>query len=213
MEVTKNEISKATIKNDRCNVIFKENTATDINTVNKDCSGIIHADLLASFNRMKVHLVMLCEQPEMSLISHATISDFDISQLDNYVITGYVIGGTDEHEGVTIIGQKLLKSGKVLNLIAPFTKYEDDYEFSEELGQDVQMCSYEVDQYLFHDKFGIKQQEFEFDKANEATIELSNAASGINGNLIIKGHGKRKKKLEELETVLEGSGLVLEPVI
>lgn len=193
MQVTKNEIKKATIKNDRCNVSFKESTLTGINGVDKDCDGIIHQDLLAAFNRLKVHLVMLCEQPEANLVTHATITEFDITQLSNYVITGYVVGGTDEHEGVTIIGQKLLKSGKILNLIAPFTKYEDEYDFSSELGQDVQMVDYEVKEYLFGDKFGIKQESIDFDRPNEATIELSNAASDIPG-LIIKQHNKRKKK-------------------
>lgn len=198
MEVTKNEISKVSIKSDRASVQFKETAGDEINSVNKDCGAVIHKDLLAALNKLKVHLVVLTEQPEASKVTLSTINDFDLTQLDNYTITGYVVGGTDEHSGVTIIGQKLLKSGKVLNLISPFTKYEDEYDFSEELGQDIEMCNYEVKEYLFNDKFGIKQQEMDFDKPQEASIELSNAAQSVSsGNVIIK-HSKRKsKKVDE----------------
>lgn len=195
MQVTKNEISKVTLKNDRASVQFKETAGDEINSVTKDCGAVVHKDLVAAMNRMKIHLVVLTEQPEAILVNHSSITDFDLSQLDNYVITGYVIGGTDEHTGVTIIGQKLLKSGKVLNLISPFTKYEDEYEFSEELGQDVEMATYEVKEYLFNDKYGIKQQEMDFDAPQDASIELSNAAEGVGTTMTISSRKRKKKQV------------------
>ena len=192
-----NQIVKAAIKHDRCTVNFKENDGGDISAMSKDCAKVIHPDLLLAFNKLKVHLVVLTEQPEAGLINYDNISDFDMEQLANYVITGYVIGGTEEHEGVTIIGQKLLKSGKILNLIAPFTKYEDEYSFSSELSTDVSLCTWEVEQYVFHKKHGVKQQEFDFDAPQDASIELSNAAESV-GQVIFK-HKPRKqpKKISE----------------
>ncbi len=195
-----NQVVKATIKNDRCTVNFKENDGGDISAMSKDCAKIIHPDLVLAFNMLKTHLVVLCEQPESGMVNHANIGgDFDITLLDNYVITGIVIGGTDEHEGVTIIGQKLLKSGKVLNLIAPFTKYEDDYIFSSELSTDVSLCTYEVEQYVFHNKCGIKQQEFDFDAPEESSVTLSNAAEGI-VRMTVSSKGKKKSK-KSVETM------------
>lgn len=40
-------------------------------------------------------------------------------------ITGITIGGHDENEGATIVGQRMLQGNRVLNLVAPFTKYAD----------------------------------------------------------------------------------------
>jgi hypothetical protein len=194
MEVTKNVIKKATIKNDRCSVQFNETAGSEINAVNKDCGGIIHKDLLAAMNRLRVHLVTLTEQPEAKLVTQDSINDFDLTLLDNYTITGYTIGGSDEHEGVTITGQKLLKLGRVLNLVSPFIKYEDEYEFQEELGQDVEMVTYEVKEYLLNGKFGIKQESLDFDAPQEADIELSNAAQGIATMTV--SSGRRSKKLK-----------------
>jgi len=89
MQVTKNEISKVTPKNDRASVQFKETAGDEINSVTKDCGAVVHKDLVAAMNRMKIHLVVLTEQPEASKVTLSTINDFDISLLDNYTITGY----------------------------------------------------------------------------------------------------------------------------
>lgn len=191
MEVTKNEIKKVSIKNDRCIVSFNETAGAELNVVSKECGAVIHKDLVQAMNRLKVHLVVLTEQTEVSIITHASIDDFDLTLLDKYVITGYTIGGTDENEGVTIVGQKLLKSGKVLNLVVPFTKYEDEYDFSSELGQDVANCTYEVKEYLFNDKFGIKQAELEFDKQD---VNLKDAAEGSMTITMSSRKSKNKKE-------------------
>lgn len=202
MEVTKNEIQKVSIKNERCNVSFKESAGNELNVVNKECGAIVHKDLMAALNKLKVHLVVLCEQPESNKINHDNIDDFDLTLLDNYVITGYTIGGTDEHEGVTIVAQKLLKSGKVLNIVSPFTKYEDDYEFASELGLDVKGATYEVEQYLFNDKFGIKQQEMDFGPE----VNLKSAAEGIMTiEVSDRKKSKKKKGLEKVEEIEEST--------
>ena len=128
MENVNNEILKASVKNDRVEVTFKENFSDEnySNEVSKKCSQIVHSDLKAALEKLKPHLVLICEQPEARAIIDTGFFDFDIENLDNYNVTGYSIGGSDEHLGVTIIGQKLLKSGQVLNLIAPFTKFENN---------------------------------------------------------------------------------------
>ena len=197
MENVRNEILKASVKNDRLEVTFKEEftEANYSNEVSKKCSQIVHADLKAAFERLKMHMVVICEQPEAGLVDFETIHQFDIDQLDNYIVTGYTIGGNDESAGVTIIGQKLLKSGQVLNLIVPFTKFEDteNYAFAGELYADVQACNWEVTEYLFGEKWGIKQLEFDFDAPADVEITVTDAE---NGNSRKMG---RKRKSETVE--------------
>ena len=71
MEQVKNEIKKAVIKKDRLNVVYNErfSEANYTNVINKSCDQIIHSDLREAFSRLKLHLVVLCEQPEASNIN------------------------------------------------------------------------------------------------------------------------------------------------
>lgn len=200
MENARNEIVKASVKNDRCEVTYKESfsEANYSNEVSKKCSQIVHADLKKALDRLKLHLVMVCEQPEAGLIDIETIHQVELDEFNNYVVTGYSIGGNDESAGVTIIGQKLLKSGSVLNLITPFIKFEDSdaYLFAGELYSDISSCNYEVEEYLFSEKWGIKQQEFDFD-APEETAGFSVTISDGSGEAK-KVNMKKLKKLAEM---------------
>ena len=206
METSTNEIVKAAIKKDCCIVSFKEDSTTKNcggkNT--KECEQIVHADLRKAFNRLVFHLIVFCEQPEASQITIETIHDLDLADFSNYVVTGYSIGGSDENAGVTIIGQKLLKTGAVLNLISPFIKFEDldAYPLAGELYNDVQGCNYEVEEYLFNGKWGIKQQEIDFDAPAE-TDEFNITISDGSGKKGRKVNMKKFKELAEAADELE----------
>lgn len=206
MENARNEIVKASVKNDRCEVTYKESftEANFSNEVSKKCSQIVHVDMKKALDRLRLHLVMVCEQPEATLISIENIHMIDMEEFANYAVTGYSIGGSDESAGVTIIGQKLLKSGSVLNLISPFIKFEDSeaYSFAGELFSDVQSCNYEVEEYLFSEKWGIKQQEFDFD-APEESAGFSVTVSDGSGK---KGKKVNLKKLAEVAEMAEMTG-------
>lgn len=207
MESVRNEIVKASVKNDRCEVTYKESftEANYSNEVSKKCSQIVHVDMKKALDRLRLHLVMVCEQPEAVLINIENIHEVDLEEFNNYVVTGYSIGGNDEGAGVTIIGQKLLKSGSVLNLSSPFIKFEDSdaYPFAGELYSDIQSCNYEVEEYLFAEKWGIKQQEFDFDAPEESagfTVTVSDG-SGKEGRKV------NMKKLKALAEVTEMAGM------
>lgn len=189
MEIVSTEIKKVSLKNERLEVtmsqefrLTNESDDTFTDDVTRKSSQIVHKDLKAALDGLKPHLVCICEQKEAEAIKNAGIFDFDVESLDNYIVTGYTIGGTDEQEGITIIGQKLLKSGQVLNLIAPFTKYEsEEYSFGGELMTAVEGCNYEVEEYLFNGKWGIKQQVFDFEEENEAdNVKVSVSSDGEN---------------------------------
>lgn len=104
----------------------------------------VHADLLATFDALTPHLMTLCEWCEFR--------DAEEHQdKHRFSVTGFSIGGSDEHEGVTLIGRKNLKSKKVLNLVTPFVKFDDettDYDYAHELWGQVSAACREVEAYL-----------------------------------------------------------------
>lgn len=175
METATYKIEKAKIKDSQLIATYEERFKTEnySNTIEKKCSQVVHGDMKNAFDKLKVHLVCVSEMPEAEKIRNAGVYDYPIDELNNYVVTGYSHGGSDESAGVTIIGQKLLKSGKVLNLISPFIQFEDAdaYEFAGELYSDIEACDYEVNQYLFHEKFGVKQLSLDFDAPDEANLD------------------------------------------
>ena len=66
---------------------------------------------------------------------------YDLVCFTNFRCTGFV----NSNSGVMLIGQKVLKSGKVLNLLTPLTSLEEsDYEFANILAMDLKMAYNEV---------------------------------------------------------------------
>ena len=178
MEIPECRITKAKLSNEQLTVeyteVFKE--ANYQNDVVKSCKQIVHNDLKVSFAMLKPHVAAICEMPEAKEVNVLEPTEADMGTLEAYIVTGYSKGGTDEHAGVTIIAQKLLKIGKALNLTVPFVQFEDEssnaYAYAEKLKSIVDRCDYEVDAYLFDEKWGIKQQDlFADDPFMEATVE------------------------------------------
>lgn len=203
MESAKNTIQKAKVKDSKLEVIYDEYFSEEnySNTIDKKCDQIIHKDLQASLDRLKPHLACICEMPERSRITN--IYDLNPEDFSNYVVTGYSHGGSDESAGVTIIGQKLLKSGKVLNLVTPFIQFEDTdaYEYAGELYADIEACDSEVEEYLFNEKWGVKQLSLDFDEPENV--------SGITDKPKKRGRKKKGEGTQVFQTFLEGS---LEPI-
>jgi hypothetical protein len=95
-----------------------------------------HQDLIDALNMLRSHLTFICDLPEAREITLHDLEDLNEELLEKIHVTGISLGGDGEHEGVSIIGYKVLGSGKVLNLVAPFTKYFDEndaYLYSDEL--------------------------------------------------------------------------------
>ncbi|MGL5957911.1 MAG: hypothetical protein ACRCZZ_04875 [Phocaeicola sp.] len=175
-EKSRNDIKKAAIKKDRLNVTynerFLENNCT--NVVTKNCDQIIHMDLKAAFDRMKLHLIFLTEQPEAERITMESFSSPGFAEtFPNYFINGYGNDSVDGVKGITILGTKLLQSGKTVDLKI-FAAFEDDaYEFRHELSIDANACDEEVTAYLFEEKYSLKQErlDFECDAPEDATMD------------------------------------------
>ena len=149
-------------------VTFYENIEVDgvsiVNEISKKCSMIVHQDFIDALAGLKVHFALLCDLREVSNFpKRYDVNNFDHEEyLDKITVTGISFGG-DDGEGVVIIGQKELPSG-VLNVITPFTRLEGgEYEWTEQLREAIGIIESEAEQYLFEQKFGVKQLELPFD--------------------------------------------------
>lgn len=121
--------------------VTKDNTliATyrdETGTVTVEGKNLVTSDLINAFKALVPHLAFLCEQKE------AAGTDFLEDLPDNIgsilEVSGYTLGGDGDSRGVTLTGKRFLKSNKVLNLNAPFTKFADEnenYAFQFELEQ------------------------------------------------------------------------------
>ncbi len=111
--------------------------------------NLVHPDLAHSLSLLRSHLAILCSQLDGRDEDLKDIED-DEKFLDNFNVTGFSIGGSGEHEGVTLIGNKKIKRG-VINLVTPFMKFDDPnnpYEFQTELNYLVNHSIDEFDQYV-----------------------------------------------------------------
>lgn len=128
--------------------------------ITKKCLYPPHNDLLLTIDALKPFVAELCE-----LIEGDCNEDNPV--LSKIKVTGYVIGGADEHEGVTIIARKQLAHNKVLNLVTPFTKWVDEhngYDKSYQMASAIRECDDEVMKYLDGKQAPKAQMEIEFEQ-------------------------------------------------
>lgn len=141
-------------------------------TVTVEGKNLVTNDLINAFKALVPHMAFLCEQKE------AAGTDFLEDLPDNIgsilEVSGYTLGGDGDSRGVTLTGKRFLKSNKVLNLNAPFTKFADEnenYAFQFELEQAIESCCYEVNEYIFNKKWKVVQQELPFEEQAAADIQ------------------------------------------
>lgn len=117
----------------------------------------IHDDLKGAFHRLNKHLALLCEQ--LPAPDAGGFDQWYVKSLDKYHVTGIVIKGHDDTEGVILIGNRELTTGKSINLVTPVEKWEKSkYLFVEELHLAVDGVLEEVHQYLFEGKRAPERQ-------------------------------------------------------
>jgi hypothetical protein len=124
-----------------------------------------HADLLLALGRLVPHLCFMCRQvPQIDdegigfawdnpyIQSLVLDNDFHARRdFADFIVTGY---SYDDKGGVVLIGQRLLPTGKVLNLIAPREDLAPEQETGMEysywpvLAKRLRECDEEVKAYL-----------------------------------------------------------------
>jgi hypothetical protein len=173
--------------------------------VTMKCDQLVHDDLVKAFDKLKVHLAIICELHEAAVFE-IDLADFDPEEhLPNIKVTSFSIGGSGDDLGVTITGQKKLKSGKILNLNTPFIKYYDEidpYMYAGEMAESIQGCVYEAEEYIFREKYAVKQLDLPFD---EETGENSDGIVERASLEINKPKRGRKKKDYTIAVVSDDS--------
>lgn len=96
--------------------------------------------------------------------------------------TGFTISGSGDTEGVTLIGRRELRNGKVLTLTAPFIKLVENrgYNFHTELAEVLETCKSEIYAYLFEGKRRPEKQLNLFDDLD--TQEQAGKLETVNKN-------------------------------
>lgn len=139
---------------------FEDDQFTNEGT--KKCTWDVHNDLKLLLDKLKPHLALMCEQIEETEMVDLWHEHPLMSKIK---VTGYVIGGEGEHEGVTLIGRRQLAHNRVLNLITPFTKWEDEhngYMYSHDVKTIITDLELEVIEYMNGKKAPSLQQKLEF---------------------------------------------------
>lgn len=204
-KVKKTKIKGMTLYVEMEETIVKPNGDRIINDVKKDSDQLIHPDLQKAFDDLIIHLIMICDQKEdgsaFRILAaeklQIEIDKFDKDQVAKYGVSGFVIGGEDAN-GVTLIGHKTLEDGKVINLISPFSKYED-YKNGQELSLAIESCIYEVEQYLFEGKCAEDNQmkipfDESFEEGESKTTFSINGGPEVSIDTLTKAAKKLTKK-------------------
>lgn len=150
------KIKKASIKDGIfLDVEYEETFGENRATVKKSCKAPVHEDLVNAFQKLDEHFCKLGSQYD----------DKGSLDIDNIKAKGFVVGGSGDHEGVTLIGGRDIEHG-YLNIVAPFTKWDSDYEDISYLGEAIDDCINEVRMYLFEGKQAPQfvQSEMEFEE-------------------------------------------------
>ncbi|SDY67993.1 hypothetical protein [Hymenobacter psychrophilus] len=122
-------IQKARVKHQQLQCEFTEQRTDQAPTriFALTCQELVHPDLLARLAQLVPHLCLLCEQlretPDFW-------PDDDTSPLPDHLapftVTGFTLGGGGS--GVTLLGQRQLAGGKLLNLTSPYVAFDQELE-------------------------------------------------------------------------------------
>lgn len=149
------------------------------NEVVKKCDYLVHNDLLQAFEKLVPHMINICELA---------------CEKEEVKITGFTLAEGADGDGVVLVGQKTLSTGKILNLVSPLTEYYGEYLLGEELSEAIENCLHEVELYLNEGKSAIKQTALNFDE-DDATAEI---------NIGTEEPKKRGRKKKATMTILAG---------
>lgn len=151
------KLKKAKIKDGLfLEVEYSEIVTDGENTVKKDCTAPVHDDLKNAYEELNSHLQDICQQN------------------DECICKGFSIGGSGDHEGVTLIGSRDVELG-IINLVTPFVKWDASYDRIGDLSEAIEVCKHEVKLYLFESKHKPDaQQELPFGEPDTAIEESIN---------------------------------------
>lgn len=143
-------------KDNTCVVVYSN---ADGDVITHQGGNIIHKDLREAMNALIPHLAVLTEQREAYNRNLSEVKA-DSNLPVRLSVLGISISGDSLYEGITITGNRMLQTNKVLNLNSPVAMLDgetDRYEYADDLYQLVENIKYEVHQYVEQKKWAIKQ--------------------------------------------------------
>jgi len=90
------------------------------------CHEQVHSDLSHRLSRLVSHLCLLTEQLTETADYWPDEAEEQPARFQPFTVTGFSLGKNES--GVTLIGQRTLTGGKVLNLTSPYVSFDDDSE-------------------------------------------------------------------------------------
>jgi hypothetical protein len=88
------------------------------------CAEQIHPDLAHRLSRLVPHLCLLTEQLNETPDFWPDTAEELPARFQAFTVTGFSMG--KGHSGVTLMGQRQLTAGKVLNLTSPYVSFDDE---------------------------------------------------------------------------------------
>lgn len=134
---------------------------------------VIHDDLRVAFKNLAPHFALLCEEIPEKTVKHFLEGKLeeDHEIFRKFKVSSFSIGGSGDTEGVSLSGAKMTENGARINFNAPFTKWDDEYKFMDELIDAVDLIRNEVHLYMDGKQAPKAQQEMHFDDFDVETFE------------------------------------------
>lgn len=144
------QITSASIKEELCNYGYEIMTGpcAGDKIPNRKGSSMVHEDMIEAFKKLNVHLAIIDDAFKYSgkeLTSIDNLEDTDIAGL--FAVTGFKITGSEENEGIILVGEKWVSHGSIA-LETPKMTSGSNYPFFTELKESVDHARAEVEEYM-----------------------------------------------------------------
>lgn len=119
-------IQKVKLKDQQLTCEFTEQRTQDAppRAFSLTCAEQVHPDLSHRLSRLVPHLCLLTEQQTETPDFWPDTAEELPARFQTFTVTGFSMG---KHQvGVTLIGQRALTTGKVLNLTSPYVRFDDE---------------------------------------------------------------------------------------
>ena len=164
LKIKKASLKKEGLELEYDQILESEEDGPVVNAIKLTGGHKPHPDLVKAFNPLVLHLALICDQvteASADAVIHSigkggkkkdvtlllsSLRQSSITQACE--VTGFSIGGSDEHEGVVLIGNRKLSSVSVLNLTSPFQKFESEYKHKEDLEIQLNILIQECIEYI-----------------------------------------------------------------
>lgn len=146
------------------NATYKNN---DGDIIQFNGANIVHKDLKQAMQALIPHLAIITEQREAhdkTLVDLKAVSITD--EGDNIYkrmnIDGVTFGSGEQR--VSVSGTRILTKQGVISVSSPSIELADNeqYEWNDELAEDIEAVKYEAKEYIDSRKWGVKQSEIDF---------------------------------------------------